>query len=171
MMPKFSLVVATQDWHPENHISFVSNHPGKNLYESVNVNGIEQVLWPDHCVQGTEGADFHPSLDRRYIHLILRKGTNPKLDSYSAFFENDKKTSTGLEYYLKGLKVKDVYLCGLATDFCVFYSAIDSIRLGFNTFLVEDASMGVDVPEGNVARAKMEMKAAGILIIQYETLS
>jgi nicotinamidase/pyrazinamidase len=161
---KFHCVVATQDWHPADHISFASNHIGKKPFDRVIVNGIEQVLWPDHCVQGTDGAEFHPALDTKKVRLILRKGTNPELDSYSAFFENDRKTSTGLEYYLKGLGYGEVFLCGLATDVCVYYTALDALRLGFKTFLVEDASMGVDVPSGNVERTKNDMVEKGVVI-------
>ena len=129
IMEKFERVVATQDWHPVEHTSFAVNHKGKKVLDTVAVHGITQVLWPEHCVQGTEGADFHPDLEKRYFNLILRKGMNPELDSYSAFFENDKTTSTGLEYYLKGLGLSHVYICGLATDYCVYYSAMDALKL------------------------------------------
>jgi len=159
----FPLVVATQDWHPSNHVSFASNHPGAKPFETRSVNGTSQVLWPDHCVKGTRGADFHPDLDTSAISLILRKGTHPGLDSYSGFFENDRETPTGLEYYLKGLGYSNVYLCGLATDFCVFFSAIDAARLGFKTYLIEDACRGVDVPEGNVASSMKKMRDAGVV--------
>ncbi len=168
---KFPCVVATQDWHPQGHVSFASTHRGKNPFDTLVVNGIEQVLWPEHCVQGTEGASFHPELDTRKVNLILRKGTNPQLESYSAFFENDRATPTGLEHYLRGLGFKDIYLCGLATDVCVFYSALDAVRLGFRTFLIEDACRGVDVPRGNVERAIREMEGKGVMIIRSGELN
>jgi len=162
---RFLNVVATQDWHPRNHVSFASNHEKKTPFDSVIVNGIERVLWPDHCIQGTDGADLHPGLDQRNIDLILRKGTRPGLDSYSAFFENDKKTATGLSSYLKGLGIEKVFVCGLAADICVYYSAMDSVKLGFTTFFVADASRGVDIPEGNIEKTEREMEHAGINII------
>jgi len=165
IMEKFERVVATQDWHPVEHTSFAVNHKGKKVLDTVAVHGITQVLWPEHCVQGTEGADFHPDLEKRYFNLILRKGMNPELDSYSAFFENDKTTSTGLEYYLKGLGLSHVYICGLATDYCVYYSAMDALKLGFQTLLIEDATQGVDLPSGSVAHAIAQMKNAGIKVI------
>ncbi len=165
IMGAFSQVIATQDWHPADHISFASNHEGKRAFDTITVYGIEQVLWPDHCVKGTEGADFHPALDADHFRLILRKGTNSLLDSYSAFFENDRKTSTGLSSYLKGLGIHRVYLCGLAADVCVFYSAMDAVRAGFDTFFISDAARGVDVPAGNVEKTGREMEKAGVTII------
>jgi nicotinamidase/pyrazinamidase len=165
IMEKFERVVATQDWHPGEHTSFAVNHKGKKALDTVEAHGITQVLWPAHCVQGTEGADFHPDLEKRYFNLILRKGMNPEIDSYSAFFENDKTTSTGLEYYLKGLGLSHVYICGLATDYCVYYSAMDALKLGFQTLLIEDATQGVDLPSGSVANAIAQMKNAGIKVI------
>ncbi len=165
IMGAFSHVVATQDWHPEDHISFASNHEGKRPFDTIAVHGIEQILWPDHCVKGTEGADFHPALDSDPFRLILRKGTNSLLDSYSAFFENDRKTSTGLFFYMKGLDIHRVYLCGLAADVCVYYSAMDAVHAGFDTFFIFDATRGVDVPEGNVEKKMHEMEKAGVIII------
>ena len=164
LMTAYDLVVATQDWHPREHCSFVSQHPRAALYGTVRVGGIEQTLWPDHCVQGTAGAALHPALDTRRVNLILRKGTRPALDSYSAFFENDRRTATGLAGYLRALGVRRVALCGLATDYCVGYSALDAARLGFDVELLAGASRGVDQPAGNVARALAEMRAAGIRI-------
>jgi nicotinamidase/pyrazinamidase len=161
----FNRVIATQDWHPRNHISFAQNHPGKSVHDTVMVNGTEQVLWPEHCVQGTHGADFHPALNTEEFSLILRKGTNPLVDSYSAFRENDKKTITGLDGYLRGLDIRDVYICGLATDYCVFYSALDAAGMGFRTYVIGDACRGVDVPAGNVEKSFGIMKKHGILIL------
>ncbi len=162
---KFEKVVATQDWHPQNHLSFASNHEGKKTLDVVNLKGIQQVLWPDHCVQGTKGADFHPDLDTTKFDLIIRKGTNPEIDSYSAFFENDRKTRTGLEGYIKDLGLNKVYVCGLATDYCVFYTAMDSAKIGFETYVIIDACRGVDFPKGSIEKAVEDMKANGIKII------
>jgi nicotinamidase/pyrazinamidase len=165
IMPFFPRVVATQDWHPRGHVSFASSHIRKKPFDTVDINGIRQVLWPDHCVRGSEGADLHPLLDRRFFNLVLRKGLAPGLDSYSAFFENDRKTPTGLAFFLKGLDVKTLHLSGLATDYCVLYSAMDAAALGFRVFLVEDAVRGVDVPAGSVGRALVAMKKAGVTTI------
>jgi len=165
IMAAFSHIIATQDWHPQDHVSFASNHENKKPFDTVILNGIEQALWPDHCVIGTDGANFHPDLNTDRFSLILRKGTNSRLDSYSAFFENDRKTSTGLTFYLKGIGIHRVYLCGLAADVCVYYSAIDAVCEGFETFFILDATRGVDVPEGNVEKTMNEMKKAGVKII------
>jgi nicotinamidase/pyrazinamidase len=162
LMRGFGSVVATQDWHTPGHISFASTHAGKNPFDRLMVNGIEQVLWPDHCVQGSTGAAFHPDLDVDSLHLILRKGFRPDLDSYSAFFENDRQTPTGLSSYLREIGVSSLYLCGLAADVCVFYSAMDAVRIGYKIFIIEDAVRGVDVPPGNISRTRREMKTAGV---------
>ena len=164
LMPEYDLVVATQDWHPPDHCSFASQHAGAALYDSVPIDGIEQTLWPDHCVQGSAGAALHPGLDTGRVNLILRKGVRPVLDSYSAFFENDRRTATGLAGYLEGLGVRRVALCGLATDYCVCYSALDAARLGFAVEVIAGACRGVDLPPGNVERAVAEMRAAGVRI-------
>ncbi len=167
---KFEKVVATQDWHPKNHVSFASNHPGKKEYEVIEHEGIEQILWPRHCVSGTKGAEFHPRLETKNFNLILRKGNNPEIDSYSAFRENDKKTFTGLEGYLRNCGVKKTYFTGLALDYCVFYSAIDSIELSFETFVIIDATKGIDSPEGNIDRSLSKMKENNIKIIESSDL-
>ena len=133
LSPHFQCVVQTQDWHPANHTSFATNHRDKQEYNTVNVEYGEQVLWPNHCVQGSKGADFHPKLDMRSTTMILRKGFRPNIDSYSAFFENDKTTSTGLKGYLDNLGITTVFIAGLATDFCVKWTALDSIASGFKT--------------------------------------
>ncbi len=140
LQERFELVVATQDWHPKNHLSFASNHPGKRVYEVVTLNGLEQVLWPDHCLQGEKGAMFASGFDERRVEAIFRKGTNPQIDSYSGFFDNGRKKSTGLGDYLKGRQVKEVYLCGLAAEYCVLYTALDAIELGFKTYYIEDVT-------------------------------
>ena len=157
-------VVATQDWHPEGHISFASSHPGKAPGDIVKLdNDLEQVLWPKHCVQGWRGANFHDKFDRRPINLIIRKGFRKGLDSYSAFYENDRQTPTGLEGYLLRLGIQTVIIGGLATDYCVLYSAMDCIRLGYTVYVPEDAVRGVNIPSGSVEQAVEKMQAAGII--------
>jgi nicotinamidase/pyrazinamidase len=154
-------IAATQDWHPDRHVSFASSHLGKKPGDTLN--GVQpQVLWPDHCVQGERGAAFHEALDLKPLSLIIRKGFRPGLDSYSAFLENDRKTPTGLEGWIRGLGIETVIIGGLATDYCVFYSAMDSKNLGFNTVVVNDAVRGVGYPEGSVEKANAQMAAAGI---------
>ncbi len=140
LQEKFELVVATQDWHPKNHLSFASNHPGKNVFDTIRLGEIEQVLWPDHCLQGEKGAMFVRGFDERRVEAIFRKGTDPEIDSYSGFFDNGRRKSTGLGDYLKGRGVKQVYVCGLAAEFCVLYTALDAIELGFETYYIEDAT-------------------------------
>ncbi len=164
LAPGFPVVVATKDWHPPDHISFASNHPGKEPFDSVPVSYGEQLLWPDHCVQGTRGAKFHPSLDQKPVQLVLHKGTRSDLDSYSAFFENDHKTPTGLDGYLRELQVTYLYICGIATDVCVFYSVTDALRLGYEVTVIEDAVRGVDQPAGSVEKALDTMRANGATI-------
>ena len=163
---QFDIIVQTQDWHPAEHLSFASNHDNKSPYDVVDLNGVQQVLWPDHCVQGSSGAEFHPDLNTQPATLCIRKGMNPQIDSYSAFLENDKQTRTGLDGYLKDLGIKEVYLVGLATDYCVLFSALDAVDLGYKTHVIIDACRGVDVPEGNVDKALATMKEKGIRILQ-----
>ncbi|MFW5808704.1 MAG: bifunctional nicotinamidase/pyrazinamidase [Spirochaetota bacterium] len=165
MMKSFELNIATQDWHPKNHVSFASSHPGLSQMDTIEHQGSEQVLWPDHCVQGTRGAMLHEDLDPRPITLVVRKGFRSNLDSYSAFFENDRTTPTGLEGYLNTLGVRDLYVCGLATDYCVFFSAEDAKRIGYNVHLVTDATRGVGFPEGSVERALAQLKKTGVHMI------
>ena len=166
---QFDKVVATQDWHPLGHISFAKTH-GKDPYEIIGINGLDQVLWPEHCVQGTFGADFNKDLDLREVDLIIRKGNHPMIDSYSTFLENDRKTETGLHYYLKGLHIKQIFLCGLATDYCVFYSAMDALDMGFEVSVILDASRGVDMPPGNVEAALSRMQKCGVRILNHDSL-
>jgi nicotinamidase/pyrazinamidase len=165
LLPRFPLVVATQDWHPPDHVSFASSHPGHKPLDVVQASGIEQVLWPDHCIRGTHGAELHPRLDTGRVGLVLRKGMRTALDSYSAFFENDRRTDTGLRHYLKGMKVREMVICGLATDYCVLASALDARRLGFGVSLVSDACRGVDFPKGSVAGAVQTMMNAGVRVL------
>jgi len=171
LMPRFSRVVATQDWHPPNHVSFASRHPGRAVLDVVDAAGVPQVLWPDHCVQGTRGAELHPRLDARGIGLLLRKGMRPELDSYSAFLENDHRTDTGLRAWLSGVKVREVVVCGLATDYCVRATALDARRLGFAVTVVRDACRGVNAPPGSVQAALSEMQKARVSIVESAALS
>jgi len=167
-------VAATQDWHPTGHVSFASSHPGKKTGDVINIAGqagLAQGLWPDHCVQGGWGADFHADLDLKPAQLIVRKGFRKGLDSYSAFFENDRKTSTGLEGWIRKLGIETVIIGGLATDYCVFFSAMDSKKLGFDTIIVEDGVRGVGLPAGSVEKAASEMKASGIVFAASAELS
>ncbi|QDL91530.1 bifunctional nicotinamidase/pyrazinamidase [Paroceanicella profunda] len=154
--------VLTQDWHPAGHSSFAASHPGAEPFSLVEMSYGPQVLWPTHCVQGTAGAEFHPDL-RRDADLVLRKGFRPGIDSYSAFFENDHETPTGLGGYLRERGVEAVALCGLATDFCVKFSALDAIRLGFGVTLLAEACRGIDMA-GSVAAAMAELRAAGVVV-------
>ena len=160
-------VVASQDWHPEDHVSFASSHQNKkpgDILDSAEIKG--QVLWPNHCVQGTKGADFHAELDLRPVNLIVRKGYRSALDSYSAFFENDRKTSTGLDAYLKSFSIDTLVLGGLATDYCVLYSALDAAALGYKTVIAADAVMAVNIPQGSGERALELLREAGVIITE-----
>ena len=158
---KFSHVILTQDWHPRGHISFASAHPGTQPYQTIQVGYGEQTLWPDHCVQGTPGADFHPALDVPHAELIVRKGCRKEIDSYSAFLENDHTTPTGLAGYLREHSIRRLFLCGLAYDFCVRHSAIDGIALDFECFVVEDATRAVNLP-GSVEATDVAFAEAGV---------
>ena len=160
---KFPLVVATQDWHPKDHKSFASNHPGKNPFDVITLGGLEQVLWPDHCVQGSRGAAFHPTLEMDSVEAIFRKGMDPEIDSYSGFFDNGHKKSTGLRGYLQDRRVESVFVCGLAGDYCVFYTAKDALDSGFDTYLIEDATRAIS-KEGFL-KAKEGIRALGGKII------
>ncbi len=147
LQEQFPLVVATQDWHPEGHGSFASSHEGKEVFEKTTLGGVEQILWPDHCVQGTKGAEFSAELNTTRIEGFFRKGTDAGIDSYSGFFDNGKKKSTGLAGYLKEKGVTDVYICGLAGDVCVAFTTFDAIELNFKTFLITDATRPIDKAE------------------------
>jgi nicotinamidase/pyrazinamidase len=161
---KFTHVVLTQDWHPRGHLSFASSHPGKTPYQTIEVSYGTQVLWPDHCVQGTAGAEFRKDLEIPHAELVLRKGYHREIDSYSAFYENDRKTRTGLAGYLAERGFRRVFLAGLAFDFCVRYSAEDARREGFEAIVIEDACRGIDV-DGSVAATRELFRALGIRCI------
>ncbi len=158
----FPHVLMTQDWHPQGHASFASSHTGHQPFETIEVAYGAQTLWPDHCVQGTKGAEFHADLAVARAELIVRKGFDPAIDSYSAFYENDHKTATGLTGYLRTRGFSRLFMAGLATDFCVCYSAVDAAREGFDVVLVEDACRAIDL-EGSLAAAKAKMFAAGVM--------
>jgi nicotinamidase/pyrazinamidase len=166
---RFAHVLLTQDWHPPGHFSFASSHPGRRPFETVRAAYGEQLLWPDHCVQGSRGAAFHEALDIPCAELVLRKGYNPKVDSYSAFFENDHATSTGLGGYLRERGIARVFLAGLAFDFCVLWSAEDARRLGFEAVVLEDACRSLDV-EGSARAARSRLQALGTLCVASAAL-
>ncbi len=161
----FELVVATQDWHPADHGSFAANQKGKKPGEVIALNGLQQILWPVHCVQNTPGAAFVKTLDAARITRVFQKGTDPGIDSYSGFFDNGRRKATGLGDYLKAKGVQDVYVLGLATDYCVKFTALDARALGFNTYLVEDACRGVNLRPGDVDKALADLKAAGVVVV------
>ncbi len=164
LQPAFDLVVATQDWHPANHGSFAANHPGQTPGAMIEFHGLPQILWPTHCVQGTPGADFAPDLDRHGWARVFHKGTDPGIDSYSGFFDNGHRQATGLADYLRASGVIEVFVTGLATDYCVKFTALDAAQLGFRTHLIADACRGVNLQPGDVDRALAEMRAAGVAI-------
>ncbi|MCE5230134.1 bifunctional nicotinamidase/pyrazinamidase [bacterium] len=165
LMPLFEMVIATQDWHPPSHGSFASSHPGKKPGDVIDLGGLPQILWPDHCVQGTRGAELHHDLNRAGIHNIFRKGTDPAIDSYSALFDNGRRKSTGLGEYLKVQGARDLYICGLTTDYCVKFSALDAVRMGFKMHLIHDACRPVNLDPGDEARAIEELKQAGVEVV------
>jgi len=167
----FPLVVATQDWHPANHGSFAANHPGRNVFDQIELHGLPQTLWPVHCVQNTKGAEFSPMLRRDRITKVFQKGTDPGIDSYSGFFDNGHRNATGLGDWLRERGVSQVYVCGLATDYCVKFTALDAVQLGFKTYLIEDASRGVNLRPNDVAVAIAEIQRAGVEVIQTGELS
>ncbi|MEM0997579.1 MAG: bifunctional nicotinamidase/pyrazinamidase [Bacteroidota bacterium] len=167
---KFSLVVMTQDFHPADHGSFAANHAGHDLYEVVDLHGLDQVLWPVHCVQDTPGAEFSAELDTRAVTRIFPKGTEATVDSYSGFFDNGRRQATGLGDFLRERSVETVYVLGLATDYCVKYTVLDALSLGFRTYLIEDASRGVGISPDDIPNAIREMTEAGAQVIQSGNL-
>jgi nicotinamidase/pyrazinamidase len=167
---RFAHVLLTQDWHPRGHRSFASAHPGRLPFETIELAYGPQTLWPDHCVQGSAGAAFHPGLALPQAELILRKGFRAEIDSYSAFYENDRRTPTGLAGYLRERGLKRLFLAGIATDYCVAYSALDARREGFDVTVIEDACRGIDL-EGSLAAALATMRNAGVAIVASKELS
>jgi len=168
--PRFEHVVLVQDWHPAGHTSFASSHPGKHPFEQIERPYGAQTLWPDHCIQGSRGAGFHPALQLPQAELILRKGFDPLIDSYSVFFENDRVTPTGLAGYLSERNLSRVFIAGLAYDYCVGYSALDARRLGLQAVIVRDACRAIDL-NGSVARIEAEFAQAGVKLIESEELA
>lgn len=166
LQPVFPLVVATQDWHPANHGSFAANHPGKKVYETIDLNGLPQTLWPVHCVQGTHGAQLAPGLVREKIAKVFTKATDPGIDSYSAFFDNGHRRSTGLADWLAERGVTQVFVAGLATDYCVRFSALDALQLGLKTHVIEDACRGVNLQPDDSVKAIQGLRDAGVNIVQ-----
>jgi nicotinamidase/pyrazinamidase len=163
-MLQYELVVATQDWHPADHLSFASQHAGKHAYDQIQLAGLPQTLWPDHCVQGTAGAEFPVALNRAGVHHVVQKGTDRAIDSYSGFFDNARRKATGLEELLRDRGVDEVHLMGLATDYCVKATALDAIDIGFRTVLIREGVRGVELKPGDCQRAIDEMRAAGVVI-------
>ena len=168
LQKSFNFVVATQDWHPENHKSFASSHPEKKVFDQIVLHGLDQILWPDHCIQGTWGAELHRGLSLKKVEAIFRKGMDPDIDSYSGFYDNGYKKSTGLAGYLRERKVTKVYICGLASDYCVFYTAKDAIKENFETYIIEDATRPIN-PNG-FEEAKAEILLSGGQIISVKNL-
>ena len=164
LQEKFRVKIATQDWHPPNHTSFASNHLDKLPFSTTEMFYGTQVLWPDHCIQGKKGAEFHPKLITKSTDLIIRKGFRTEIDSYSAFFDNDHKTSTGLGGYLKARGINSIYLCGLALDFCVYFSAIDGVNLDLEVNVIKDACRAIDL-DGSLEMAINDMKNKGVNLV------
>jgi nicotinamidase/pyrazinamidase len=166
LMERFALVLATQDWHPANHGSFAANHPNRRPAEVIDLNGISQILWPVHCVQGSWGAAFSSQVRSECFHQVFAKGIDPGIDSYSGFFDNRRKRSTGLIEYLRERSVDELFICGLATDYCVRFSALDSIDCGIRTRVIQDACRGVDLKPGDSAEAIADLRKIGVSIVE-----
>lgn len=170
LMAQFPLVIASKDWHPEDHCSFAASHPGKKPGDDITIKGHSQVLWPVHCVRNTPGADFTPSLKQELISSIFYKGTDSSIDSYSAFYDNDRNKSTGLTAYLKSCQVTELYIVGLTTDYCVVYSALDAIDEGFKVTVIQDACRGINLHPHDVDNALAAIAAKGGRIISSDEL-
>ena len=167
----FHIVIATKDWHPQNHISFASNHPGKKPGDIIQLHGISQILWPDHCVQNSRGSELVSSLNIKEDDPIIYKGTDPQVDSYSTFLDNDKKSKTELDSYLREKEVDEIYLAGLATDYCVKFSAIDGLSLGYKVKVIKDAVRGVNLAPDDSEKALQEIESKGALILDSSLIS
>ncbi len=170
VLTKFSVAIASLDWHPSDHVSFAINHPGKKVGDSIEVEGEPQTLWPVHCVQNTPGAELVSTLNKDAFRAFFQKGVDPKIDSYSIFFDNAHLRQTGLESFLKGHGITEVYLAGIATDYCVLYSALDAIELGFTTYVITDACAGINLKEGDVDKSLKAIAASGGRIITSDEL-
>jgi nicotinamidase/pyrazinamidase len=167
---RFELVLATQDWHPADHGSFAANHAGKKPGDRIILDGIEQILWPVHCVQNTRGAEFAPSFETRGIAHVFHKGIDPVIDSYSTFFDNAHRRHTGLAHYLEERSIKDIYLLGLALDYCVKYSALDARELGLNTHVILDGCRGIELEPGDIDQALEEIRRTGATMLKSSDL-
>lgn len=170
LMPKFDLVIATQDWHPATHGSFAANHPWRRPGQVIDLNGLPQVLWPIHCVQESFGAEFVQSLNTAGIHKVFVKGTDPEIDSYSGFFDNGHRKATGLGDYLKEMGVTEVWVMGIATDYCVKFTVLDALELGFKVNLIEDACRGVNLQAGDVTQAVSDMQSKGANVVHVQDI-
>lgn len=168
IIKKFDLVVATQDWHPKSHASFASNHNGKKEFETIKIKGIDQILWPDHCIQGTQGADLHKNLKNDSIEAIFRKGMDPEIDSYSGFYDNGHLKSTGLGGYLKEKGANELYFCGLAADICVYFTLLDALKEGFSANLIEDATKPLS--ESDFIKVKDDLISKGAKMVSSKTI-
>lgn len=168
IMGGFDLVVATQDWHPKEHMSFASNHPGKKEFETIQLDGMDQVMWPDHCVQGSAGAEIHGDLDMEPVEAIFRKGMDPRIDTYSGFYDNGHKKSTGLAGYLREKGAESLWFCGLAADICVYFTMKDALKEGFKVHLVKDATRPLE--QEKFEQQLEELRAEGVEIIESSSL-
>lgn len=171
LAPRFELVVATQDWHPANHGSFATNYPGRRPGEMITLAGQPQVLWPVHCVQGTKGAEISPLLDTRHIRAIFQKGVDPDIDSYSGIFDNGRRRSTGLSEYLVEQGVKEIFIAGLALDYCVKFTSLDAVSLGLRTWVIRDACRAVNLGPNDGERAVAEMRAHGVRVVRSKEIA
>ncbi|MCH7401944.1 bifunctional nicotinamidase/pyrazinamidase [Belliella kenyensis] len=169
LQSRFDFIIATQDWHPENHGSFAANHPNKNPGEFVILEGVQQILWPVHCVQGTFGSEFHQDLNQEKWQAVFKKGMNPLVDSYSGFFDNNKKGDTGLSKFLKDHGVEEIFVCGLAEDYCVKFTVLDGLNEGFKVHLILDATKAVNLHPDDFAKAMIEMENAGAIITHSDS--
>lgn len=166
----FDVIVATKDWHPSDHASFASNHEGKKSGDHINLGGIDQILWPPHCVQGSLGAEFAPGWDTTEIDKIIYKGTDPFIDSYSAFYDNGHRKLTSLESYLREKGVNEIFIAGLTTDYCVKYSALDALKLGFHLYVIVDACQGINLNSDDSAKALALMREGGAILLSFKDL-
>ena len=171
LIPRFELVVATKDWHPADHGSFASQHPNHKIGGMIDPHGLQQVLWPDHCIQNTSGSEFVEALDTDDIDRVFFKGTDADTDSYSGIFDNGRRKATGLGEYLREGGIRDVYVMGLATDYCVKFTVLDALDLGFRVHVIEDGCRGVDLNPGDSARAIEEMRKAGACIVRSDQIA